>query len=1297
MGNEIAVLFFDLGDTLGSPILTPPPMHLTGFNVFPFVLPILDDIRRRGLRIGVISNSGDDEGEKINHVLETADLLRYFEKSLLIYSKDVGLTKSSAAIFRLAAERAGLATDPRRCLFVGEDASERASALDAGWSVVSHPLLVSEVLDGQQLQYVRLVVPFRHRAAEWRAELRVMPFVPAHVTGPHGTTVYATTSVRQLSKLMDMGFEVDLLGAPDTPLRTDLYILRDDASLTSGFLANRGQSERFFSRAEDTRLVLRSTGDGLVIALPPERSLEEFHFEHAYHGHNLKLVSDVSLLDPFTDSGAASPAWLRRQVPTFAPLNLAEQEIAELSGITSALMVERVERYGGRRPISPDGDRIESRHIFHPGNAAATSLVAQEFETVGKGRIAVRLHRFTHAGQQLYNVEAELVGTSSELVLVTAHLDSTAAFSTPYDPVHDPAPGMDDDASGMAAVLAIAERFVTMSEREPLVRTVRFVLFNAEEHGLVGSKAYARQQKLLHAPIVAVFQMDMVGYNKLPPRSWEIHAGYSASPEVERRSLQLAAILTSLAGQVSPGLEPPQIYSSSISGGDPAEGRSDHAPFQSCGYAACVASEDFFAGPDSQSPHSEENPNYHKKEDTFIDGDFAADIARVLAAAAWFTAKSSSQTASRATFIAQGGKPMPRELDTRRSQDKLMGKAVAPNITSAPPSIPLNTRTNPITDAPVSIDAPARRGQDQTLVERAMSFVGQQKRNFGFAEGDPAEYVPDPTVQFTSAGAAAVHLQQYYRGLSVFQMARSVRFAPDGQIAGASGDGAQVPPGLDTEPKLSATDAVAKAAEHLAKTAGEEKKDRFGGTYTATGVDVQDFKPELLAGFPLVSRPSVFSKGPFENPIPAYLLVFYHPDGARVAWHVTLTLQNYEDQYVMLVSADQRSGEILYCKSTMQGVVARGNVYEQNPQDTPRKLVDFPRPVADYPVMPSTPLVGFPTDWVSQNEAQGNSTIAVLGTTTTTLRGTINGGLLEFNPADEQGDDQKILNIFYFCNYMHDILYLLGFDEAAGNFQQINFTHTGLGQDPVRARAHSGAVNGVANMGTPPDGLPPLMNMGLYTPTNRHTAFDADVVMHEYTHGLTNRVVGGRVNAHALDAAQSGGMGEGWSDFFALTIQNFLRLPSPEKTATGAWVVNNARGIRSAPYDEHYPRKYGDIANMSDEHDIGEVWCAALMQMARNIRRVLESDRDGYRLSWQIVSDGLKLTHANPSFLDARDAILQALDDLKAASKLPPSTYDQVHRACWEGFARFGMGFRASCIGPNLDGIVSDETLPPDV
>ena len=52
---------------------------------------------------------------------------------------------------------------------------------------------------------------------------------------------------------------------------------------------------------------------------------------------------------------------------------------------------------------------------------------------------------------------------------------------------------------------------------------------------------------------------------------------------------------------------------------------------------------------------------------------------------------------------------------------------------------------------------------------------------------------------------------------------------------------------------------------------------------------------------------------------------------------------------------------------------------------------------------------------------------------------------MTFDPADATGDDQKVLNIFYYCCYMHDFCYLLGFREADGNFQQDNLGRGGTG------------------------------------------------------------------------------------------------------------------------------------------------------------------------------------------------------------------------------------------------------------
>ena len=124
---------------------------------------------------------------------------------------------------------------------------------------------------------------------------------------------------------------------------------------------------------------------------------------------------------------------------------------------------------------------------------------------------------------------------------------------------------------------------------------------------------------------------------------------------------------------------------------------------------------------------------------------------------------------------------------------------------------------------------------------------------------------------------------------------------------------------------------------------------------------------------------------------------------------------------------------------------------------------------------------------------------------------------------------------------MHDKLYELGFTEAAGNFQSNNFGRGGLGNDPVQAEAQEGYYNNSPNhqdnasFSTPPDGSSGLMQMYVFTgPTPARDAdFDTEVILHEYTHGLSNRRVGGGVGITAL---QSKGLGEGWSDFYSLAL-----------------------------------------------------------------------------------------------------------------------------------------------------------------
>ena len=221
-----------------------------------------------------------------------------------------------------------------------------------------------------------------------------------------------------------------------------------------------------------------------------------------------------------------------------------------------------------------------------------------------------------------------LPGLGSDLVIVGCHLDSTAASHPGYQAATHAAPGRDDNGSGMAGVLAMARHLWSLRGR--LTHTVRFSFFNAEEAGLVGSKAYAANLKAMNAPIRGVICMDMIGYNSDAQRLFEIHAGYT-DPVVRDRSVLLAPLVANAAAAYGT-LAAAQVYKGlSLSGGpnrsvfDGAINRSDHAAFHQQGYGAILISEDFFANLASE-PSADPNPNYHRPGDTVVDLSYARAI-----------------------------------------------------------------------------------------------------------------------------------------------------------------------------------------------------------------------------------------------------------------------------------------------------------------------------------------------------------------------------------------------------------------------------------------------------------------------------------------------------------------------------------------------------------------------------------------------------------------------------------------------------------------------------------------------
>lgn len=219
-------------------------------------------------------------------------------------------------------------------------------------------------------------------------------------------------------------------------------------------------------------------------------------------------------------------------------------------------------------------------------------------------------------------------GFGADIVVVGCHLDSTAGFDPTYSAPTDAAPGRDDNGSGLAATLSIARYFRNLKGK--LTHTVRFCFFNAEESGLVGSKAYAGKMKSLNAPIRAVVCTDMMGHNSDTNRIFEVHAGYT-DPAVRDLSLPAANEVANAAAAYSQ-LMPAQIYQGTSWNGAPDRNvydgginRSDHAAFHQQGYGAILVSEDFFANLGSE-PGADPNPNYHRQSDTVIDINYAKDI-----------------------------------------------------------------------------------------------------------------------------------------------------------------------------------------------------------------------------------------------------------------------------------------------------------------------------------------------------------------------------------------------------------------------------------------------------------------------------------------------------------------------------------------------------------------------------------------------------------------------------------------------------------------------------------------------
>ncbi len=167
-------------------------------------------------------------------------------------------------------------------------------------------------------------------------------------------------------------------------------------------------------------------------------------------------------------------------------------------------------------------------------------------------------------------------------------------------------------------------------------------------------------------------------------------------------------------------------------------------------------------------------------------------------------------------------------------------------------------------------------------------------------------------------------------------------------------------------------------------------------------------------------------------------------------------------------------------------------------------------------------------------------------------------------------------------------------------------------------------------------------------PLQRDGDLDADIVWHEYGHGLTWRMIG------KMNGPLAGAIGEGMGDVLALIAD--------EDDTVGEYSTSDPFGIRSEPYDD-YSLTYGDIIG-TEVHADGEVYAAIGWRLLEHYQG---AGIDKSVLLADLV-DGMNYTPREPSFEEMRDGILTGL----AAS-------GNDGRACmvWDAFAEYGVGVGA--------------------
>jgi extracellular elastinolytic metalloproteinase len=624
--------------------------------------------------------------------------------------------------------------------------------------------------------------------------------------------------------------------------------------------------------------------------------------------------------------------------------------------------------------------------------------------------------------------------------------------------------------------------------------------------------------------------------------------------------------------------------------------------------------------------------------------------------------------------------------------------------------------------------APATLAQHRQsgAADEAATHVRNNAFRYGLEASDLADLVVTRAYESRRSGTTHVHLQQHVHGLPVVGGEFNVAVGRDGRVFHAAGHGASLadPARLSTSPALTAE----AAASALARDAGLAPAAPFAVVSRAAVPGTRSERLTLtdggVAGEPLAARlvyrldergalALAWEVGLYEANQQHYWLGYVDAGTGRVlARHDLVVHDHFGEPEAQAVAETAEAARLEEAHLALRAPEAPGlaptalvGSYKVYPMPIESPNHTTPLPPADARVVVNNPddAQASPFGWHDTNGAagaeftthRGNNVHAYLdrnGDGAPDAGEPDGGGGLVFNfPLDLNQQPSgysaaAVTNLFYWNNVFHDVMWHHGFDEASGNFQVNNYGNGGLGNDDVRAEAQDGGGLNNANFFTPEDGQRPRMQMYEWTQTNprRDGDLDAGIILHEYGHGVSRRLIG----VNCMNNAEQ--MGEGWSDYFGALFT--IRPGDTRSTRRGIATYSIGQpitggGLRTPPWQPVGAPYAADFAinNFTYQHSrtqivphgVGFIWASALWEVTWDMIDAHGYDPDlydvdghaGNQIMLALVTEGLKQTACNPGFISGRDAILAADQAL----------YNGAHTGTlWTAFARRGLGAAAS-------------------